>query len=70
MLPGIGEFLIAALITALIVLILKARYLPVLRRLEAPVLAAKKWRARPGMNPQAVPSGVRRAAREIGVVTA
>ena len=39
MLAGIGEFLIATLITALILLILEARYLPVLRRLDA-----QSWR--------------------------
>jgi putative Mg2+ transporter-C (MgtC) family protein len=50
MLAGIGEFLIAVLITALILLILEARYLPVLRRLDA----AKEWRARRGMNPPAL----------------
>ena len=39
MLAGIGEFLIAVLITALILLILEGRYLPVLRRLDA-----QSWR--------------------------
>jgi len=43
MLAGIGEFLIAVLITALILLILEARYLPVLRRLEA-----QSWRPKDG----------------------
>jgi putative Mg2+ transporter-C (MgtC) family protein len=39
MLAGIGEFLIATLTMALILLILEARYLPVLRRLEV-----QSWR--------------------------
>jgi putative Mg2+ transporter-C (MgtC) family protein len=43
MLAGIGEFLIAVLITALILLILEARYLPVLRRLEV-----QSWRPKDG----------------------
>ena len=43
MLAGIGEFLIAVLITALILLILEARYLRVLRRLDA-----QSWRPKNG----------------------
>jgi len=43
MLAGIGEFLIAVLITALILLILEGRYLPVLRRLDA-----QSWRPKDG----------------------
>ena len=43
MLAGIGEFLIVVLITALILLILEARYLPVLRRLEV-----QSWRPKDG----------------------
>src|SRR6185437_2488104 len=42
-LAGIGEFLIAVLITALILLILEGRYLPVLRRLDA-----QSWRPKNG----------------------
>ena len=45
MLAGIGELLIAVLITALILLILEARYLPVLRRLEAQSWRSKGWGA-------------------------
>jgi putative Mg2+ transporter-C (MgtC) family protein len=43
MLARIGEFLIAVLITALILLILEGRYLPVLRRLDA-----RSWRPKDG----------------------
>ena len=43
MLAGIGEFLIAILVTALILLILEVRYLPVVRRLEP-----QSWRPKNG----------------------
>ena len=48
MLAGIGELLIAGLITALIILLLEARYIPVLRRLDAQCHAKNRDLAKEG----------------------